>query len=396
MKIKFIQFLIILSCTVMYSNINVSKDKQNVFVNRLDIYFEDLTLSYSELVYFRDEIDKCLIKNSIFKKNVEIGYDSATIVFEFVKIENVEIIEKIKSAIFDVLFKEYKSVSSLPDKLNYGIIELHVSGKNRQEKININNLSSQLNFTELNKIPVNQLTKEQCFEILDKMVKDCNGKKMSSKNYIQYKSSFTPEGYAFLTDEKRYSQDDIIFYVYRNIQWETLLSVNTRQLNFQYSCICVDFPNGYYPYHQVARTTLHSNREILNNDNPIKLNEDLFPYEYIENPYKSNHGFTIYVKNQDANKFVELIKRISLIEREKNKNMVVKLNSKEKWGSNGHLIKWNEDSKGNFQGRYEEYDNNGKLLTFGNFRNNVRDGKWVVDGITKVYPLFLNDCMCSD
>jgi hypothetical protein len=242
-------------------------------------------------------------------------------------------------------------------------------------------------------------TKSQCFEMMDKIVKECNGKKMTSDNHTQFYGSFTSEGYAILTDKIMYDKEDVTLYLYKEIQWDALISVNTRQLNFQYSGVCLKFSQGYYPYFQVCRTKFsyikNKIENITNYQNPIKIKINDFPYKYIQNPYESQNGFTLYVRNQDAQKLVELIKRVSLLERSKTNNFQNNLTSKEKWNGD-NLIKWNEDENGNLQGKYEIYNREGKLITYGNYRNNVRDGKWTVDGKPKNYNPINDNCMCSE
>lgn len=276
------------------------------------------------------------------------------------------------------------------NKLNSRNIQNQISNN-----VNINNPQKQKR-QDLKNIPIDQLTKEQCFELMDEMVKSCNGKNMTDKNYTQFQASFTADGYAVLTDYKILDERDLSLIVCRNIKWETLYSVSTNELNFQYSCVCLKFPKGFYCYRQIARTTDSDfGAKILNNKNPITLNENDFAYKMIQNPYSNGDNFTINLKKQDVNKFVELVKRVSIIEREKYKNMKQNLISKEKW--NGSiLIKWHEDLDGNRQGRYEEYDIKGNLVTYGNYRNNVREMKWVINGVVKDFPIFSKEsCFCN-
>lgn len=271
----------------------------------------------------------------------------------------------------------------------------------------------------LNNSPVNELTKEQCFELLDKMVKANNGVKMTSKNFTQYQASFNSEGFGIITDEEMGFPLGRKLFLTKSIKWEGLQSINISKLNFKHSCICLKFTEGFYSYFQVVgiekvrcsgqiangdriaeyellQCSKNLKQEILNNPNPSYINENKISKEskLVRNPFDSRSSMEIIVNNVDANKFVELIKRISVIEREEPKVTKSSLISKEKW--NGDiLIKWHEDNEGIFQGRYEEYSSEGKLVTFGDYKNNLRVGKWVVKGVVKIYQMFNENCTCS-
>ncbi len=280
---------------------------------------------------------------------------------------------------------------------------------------NVTNSNTQITQNiHLDNIPVNELTKEQCFELLDRMVKVNNGVQMTSKNFTQYQASFNSDGFGLITDEPLGFPIGRRLVVTKLIKWYALQSININKLNFKHSCVCLKFPEGFYAYSQVtglenvrcAGQIANGDRiaseynlfecskklknDILNNPNPSSIN--------LNNIGSDSRGprsfFKIIVNNEDAVKFVELIKRISLIEREETKNIKLNLISKESWNQD-ILRKWHVDNEGIFQGRYEEYNSEGKLVTFGDYKNNLKVGKWVIKGLVKVYPAFSDDCQCS-
>jgi hypothetical protein len=283
----------------------------------------------------------------------------------------------------------------------------------------INVTSSKSQNTDVNSIPVNQLNREQCFIILDKMVKANNGKQMTAKNFVQYQASFTSDGFGIITDEKIGFPIGLKLFVTKLIKWGALQSININKLNFKHSCICLKFPEGFYPYFQMyglekvscsgqiangdfkaeyklLECSKKLKNDILNNPNPSSVNENMISADSkeIRNPFNSRSLMWIIVNNEDAFKFVEVIKRLSIIEREKTKNTKLNLISKESWNRD-ILRKWHEDSEGIFQGRFEEYNSEGKLVTFGEYNNNVKVGKWVINGVVKIFPLFSDNCSCN-
>lgn len=343
------------------------------------------SLMYKNEFNSKDEADKSIIE-LIQMLNNKYGKGEKTTEDKYVWVYGKFLISTYSKYLEE---KYYTGWIASPINIDSTIINKDSESKKIDEKTNSITV-------DLNKIPIDKLNKEQCFLLLDKMVKDCNGKNMTSKNYTQFQGSFTSDGYAILTDYKIHDDRDLTLVVCRNIKWETLYSISTNQLNFQYSCVCLKFPPGYYCYRQIARTTdSEFSNKILNNKNPITLNEKEFGYRVIQNPYNAGDNFTINLKNQDVNKFVELIKRVSIIEREKEKNIKQNLIYKEKWNGN-ILIKWHEDSDGNQQGRYEEYNDKGNLVTYGNYRNNIKEDKWVINGVEKNFPTFIAEsCFCN-
>lgn len=285
----------------------------------------------------------------------------------------------------------------------------------------INVTSSKSQNTNVNSIPINQLTKEQCFTILDKMIKANNGKQMTAKNFIQYQASFTSNGIGLITDEPMGQAKGQKWIITRQINWDALESIKANKINFKHSCICLKFPEGFQAYYQVVvldylkckykgetnnggmdndyisrRCGEQLKNKMLNNPDPTILYENEIDdnYKKVYRPFNSKSIISIIVNNEDADKFVEVIKRISIIEREKSRNTKLNLISKEKWFDD-ILAKWYEDSDGVMQGRYEQFDSSGKLVTFGEYKNNVKVGKWVIKGVVKIFPLFSDNCSCS-
>lgn len=296
----------------------------------------------------------------------------------------------------------------------------------QKKELNISNpsISDKVQSTrniDLSNIPVNQLNKEQCFEILDKMVKKLNGKQLTAKNFIQYQASFTSNGIGLITDEPIGQAKGQKWIITRQINWDALESIKANKINFKHSCICLKFPEGFQAYCQVVvleglkckyngetnnggmdndyisrRCGEQLKNKMLSNPDPTILYENEIDdiYKKIYRPFNSQSLISIIVNNEDADKFVEVIKRISIIEREKSRNTKLNLISKEKWYDD-ILAKWFEDSNGVMQGRYEQFDSSGKLVTFGEYKNNVKVGKWVFKGVVKIFPLFSDNCSCN-
>lgn len=278
-----------------------------------------------------------------------------------------------------------------------------------QSEIGLNNESHSLSFIELNKIPIDKLNKQQCFELLDRMVKANNGKLLPN-NYTQFKASFTSQGIGLISGDGLYENSKL--YLTRGLKWDAIKAVNASKLNFKHSCVCIDFSDGFSAFYNIidleylkcsgqfengwdgerelSECSRKLKNDILNNPNLSNIDENQI--KFVD---KGKRGkISIIVNNEDADKFVDIIKRISIISIEEKNNIQQNLISKEKW-IQGKLIKWHEDSEGNYQGRYEVINYDGKLVTYGNYRNNMKIGKWVIEGVVRMFTLFNQNCSCN-
>ncbi len=230
----------------------------------------------------------------------------------------------------------------------------------------------------------------QYYSILDKCVKECNGMLVSIKNVHQLSASFTSRGYAALTDEKIHSEADMQLHKVVNIKWDHVVNLKISTLTFQYSCICIEFAEGFSPTVFWNRTTNYSIKSI---QDPMDIDPKDLPYDNYFNDKKKGR-FSIVVKKEQANKCIEAINHLISNSKEKNSNLTTELTRNEKW-SGEYLEIWHTDSTGIKQGRYEMRDITGKLISYGDYKDNVKVGKWLINGITNIYGGIGNQCSCS-
>ena len=230
---------------------------------------------------------------------------------------------------------------------------------------------------------------QDCYNFLDKCVKECNGGLVSTSNFHQLYASFNYDGYTALTDEKMHDERDVQIFKTTDIQWQHLINVNINELTFQYSCICIDFANGFPPNSFWKRST-HFNKDNFDTSD-IKLNK--FPYDNLYQNHKQGR-FSIVVKKEQAKKCVDMINRLHTLAQSKSSTASSQQLKKQEKFNGEYLHTWYTDSNGIIQGRYEIKDRNGNLISYGDYKDNVKIGKWVEDGKIKMYEEVSNDCWC--
>ena len=231
----------------------------------------------------------------------------------------------------------------------------------------------------------------ECYNFLDASVKKCNGTLVSQKNFHQLSASFSSKGYAALTDEKTHSDEDVNIHKTIKIKWEHLTNVNITKMTFQYSCICVQFADGFSPISFWSRNTGFNKESIID---PIEVDAINWPYDnYYQN--KSRGGFSFVVKTEDASNCVEMIYKLFELSKKKNTNSLPKkLEKHEEWNG-GYLSTWYTDEKGIKQGNYELKNSEGKLISYGEYKDNVKVGNWVEYENPKTYKQVKNECICG-
>lgn len=277
---------------------------------------------------------------------------------------------------------------------------------------------------------------DKCYELLNNSVKDCNGGLVSTRNFHQINASFSPLGYAALNDDEHLSYQGVDFYLHKtnNIKFQHVISINVNKMTFEYSCICVEFaegfsPNSYYVGIQKPKLVFYKIGDKVNFSNgtynvgkseiievedgqvvkveseteyfdPIYLEtENRWPIVYYASEQMHQGGFSFVVKSERAQDCIKAITQLVSLAREKNaNNQKESLIRHEEYNGNS-LYVWFTDSSGIKQGRYEIKDENGVLICYGNYIDNRKVGNWLEwPGRYKDYGpngIITNECSCQ-
>lgn len=238
----------------------------------------------------------------------------------------------------------------------------------------------------------------ECFSFLDRCVKECNGMIVSTNNIKQLTASFTNNGYSAVTVEiVDAGGRKKVLYETEDIQWGHLTCVNSADLTFQYSCICIQFAEGFYPSRKVHKSGASS---IEDRDPYASFKNEEVYSESVEHESKK---FSIIVKKENAAKCVETIRRLySIGKRNYSSLSPSDLTKNEEWqgySSAPLLYTFYTDKMGVKQGLYEVKDKQGIVMVSGNFRDNVKVGTWITrdegGSISKiVYTGVDDECFC--
>ncbi len=305
----------------------------------------------------------------------------------------------------DTLHKSRFQVSNLcklPQKRGCGLWEFEISNdfiiidKQLTAFQSVGSLNKKTVDLEIKSIPYENISQKERdnYSFIDKCVKECNQKLVSTRNAYQLSASFSPRGYAAKVKEIFYSENDINVFKTTDIQWGHLTDININDLTFQYSCICMDFATGFEPKYFWARSS--SGFDFDSKQDPFDIDIDEATCRCI-NYYKmgTRKGFSIVVRKEQAQKCYEMLKELCSIAKSKSNNAEANiLNEFESWEGN-NLIKWHTDSRGIKQGSYEVRDRSGKITTLGEYKDNEKVGKWIERGLPFSYGGIGMNCTCQ-
>jgi hypothetical protein len=140
-----------------------------------------------------------------------------------------------------------------------------------------------------------------------------------------------------------------------NIPWGRLFNTTTKPLTFEYSSITISFAEAY----------------------PMTFfNTDLGGVRY---KYDGKSEFCIVVKAERIKSVIETIFRLNDLAEKRLPLSPTQLSKVHKW-TKGILETYYVDNLGHKQGRYEGQDENGKLVYFGNYKDDSRIGEWTCYG----------------
>ena len=272
------------------------------------------------------------------------------------------------------------------------------------------------------------------YKFLDKCVKECNGGLVSTRNFRQIKASFSSLGYAALNDDEHLPLEAVDFYLHKttNINWEHVTSININKMTFEYSCICIEFAEGFSPisnYVGIAKPNftyfkIGSNADMSNGSyriggdiikvldgkvidikseteyfDPIELDiSNRYPNLYYTKEQRMRGGFSFVIKTERANECLKTLQLLVNSFREmKSNSQVGPLTKHEEFSSDGYLTTKYTDNSGIKQGRFEIKDPTGALYMYGNYKDNRKVGKWHEYGIDRDYGIngiISNECSC--
>jgi hypothetical protein len=226
---------------------------------------------------------------------------------------------------------------------------------NRQElsakQINDETLSKYMNTSTLSQEEIS------IYARINTYISECKGEIITQGNIKFTDASFTEKGIVTLEDY----YGTCTRYIWYHIPWGHMQFITHKKNTFQYSLITVSFIDGFF----CNKNTSNYCKELGGEERQTRC--VYFP-----------------VKNERVKECIELIYQLNEINKKKQVSQSSNLTKEEEW-KNGYLHIGFKDSKGLLQGKYQVFNGSGKLIAFGNYKDNGRVGMWQDDDVKGEY-----------